>query len=136
MNDLHARTVFFARNAQNSLHFYTQRLGFTLNWSHEDSGRALVCQVSLRGFQLILNQVEPGGAGRAGCGRVFIGLEPGQVDEFRRHLRERGIEPEVVRWGEPTLVVKDLDQNELFIWLPDAQRRGLEQRLAHGPIGG
>ena len=130
MNDLHARSVFFVKDAHGSLRFYTQRLGFTVDWSHEEDGRALVSQVSLFGFQLILNQVEPGGAARAGCGRVFIGLEPGQADEFRRHLLVRSIEPQVVRWGEPTLVIKDLDENELFIWLPDAERRGLEPRLA------
>ena len=106
--------------------FYTETLGFSLDWNHQEQGRTFVFQVSLLGFQLILNQVEPWTADRAGHGRVFIGLEDDQVDTFRRHVEEKGIETSVLRWGDPTLVIRDLDENELFVWLPESQRASLE----------
>ena len=54
---------------------YTDAPGFTLDWNHQEQGRAFVFQVSLFGFQLILNQTEPWTENRAGHGRVFIGLD-------------------------------------------------------------
>jgi catechol 2,3-dioxygenase-like lactoylglutathione lyase family enzyme len=126
MENLYARSVFFVRDAARSLHFYTGTLGFTLDWNHQEQGRPFVFQVSLLGFQLILNQTESGTESRAGHGRVFIGLEPGQVVSFRRHLRENCIKPAVLRWGEPTLVIRDLDANELFFWLPEGEQAALD----------
>jgi hypothetical protein len=29
-------------------------------------------------------------------------------------------------------VIRDLDQNELFVWLPESEREGLEAELAAG----
>lgn len=85
MTNLGARSVFFVSDAELSLKFYTEILGLSLDWNHQEEGRAFVFQVSLFGFQLILNQVEPWTQGRAGHGRVFIGKErtdgnrPGQA---------------------------------------------------------
>lgn len=77
------------------------------------------------GFQLILNQTEPWTAGRPGHGRAFLGLDAEQSRELRRHIREKGIRTSTLHWGAPTLVIRDLDANEPFIWLPEAQRAGL-----------
>ena len=66
-----------------TLAFYTQKLGFTLDWNHQVEGRAFVFQVSLYGFELILNQIEDWTKDRAGNGRVFIGLEGNQVARLR-----------------------------------------------------
>ena len=129
MNHLYARSVFFVKDAERSLRFYTETLGFSLDWKYEEQGRAFVLQVSLLGFELILNQTGPQTEDRAGHGRVFIGLEDDQVGRFRGHIREKAIKTEVVQWGRPTLVIRDLDENELFIW-PERERASLDAQLA------
>jgi catechol 2,3-dioxygenase-like lactoylglutathione lyase family enzyme len=130
VQDLASRSVFFVKDAERSLRFYTDKLGFTLDWNHQEDARAFVFQVSLFGFQLILNQEEDWTVGRAGHGRVFIGLDQDQVEPFRRHLRDKGIETTVLHWGAPTLAIRDMDGNELFIWLPESERASLEAKLA------
>ncbi len=120
MNNLYARTVFFVKDAERSLRFYTETLGFALDWKYEEQGRPFVFQVSLLGFELILNQTGPYTDDRAGHGRVFIGLDSDQVGRFRGHIKEQAIKTEIVQWGRPTLVIRDLDENELFIW-PDGE---------------
>ena len=114
MTPLYARSVFFVADEDRSRRFYTEDLGFTLDWDSHDG----VFQVSLFGFELILNQVEDRTRLRAGHGRVFIGLEDDQVAPLRKHIAEKGIQTHRVEWGRPTLVVRDLDANELFFWLP------------------
>lgn len=126
MENLYARSVFFVKDAERSLHYYTQSLGFELDWSYQEEGRAYVFQVSLLGFQLIINQTSQVTESRAGHGRVFIGLDDDQSVAVRRHISEKGIKTSIVRWGEPTLVIQDLDANELFIWLPDQERASLQ----------
>jgi catechol 2,3-dioxygenase-like lactoylglutathione lyase family enzyme len=128
--DLHPRSVFFVKDAELALRFYLNTLGFTLDWTHEEEGRAFVFQVSLFGFQLILNQTEEWTENRPGHGRVFIGLDDDQSEPFHRHLKEKGIKTTVIHWGAPTLVIHDLDDNELFIWLPESERASLEAQLA------
>src|SRR4051794_30095351 len=117
MENLHARSVFFVKDAERSLAFYTNHLGFTLDWNHQVDGRAFVFQVSLFGFQLILNQVEDWTKDRAGHGRVFLGLDQEQAASLSQHIREKKIETTHIDWGGPTLVIRDLDQNEFFLWL-------------------
>jgi len=130
VNKLYARTVFFVKDAERSLKFYTETLGFSLDWNYEEEGRAYVFQVDLLGFELILNQTGPSTEDRAGHGRLFIGLDDDQVDGFRKHIEENGIETTVVSWGNPTLVIRDLDGNELFFWLSERERASLQARLA------
>jgi len=130
MDNLYARSVFFVKDAERSLAFYTKQLGFALDWNHQEQGRAFVFQVSLLGFELILNQIEPWTEDRAGHGRVFIGLDDEQTAKLNRHIEEHGIETTVIHWGNPTLVVRDPDRNELFFWVPDRARASLEARLA------
>ena len=79
MDNLYARSVFFVRDVERSLRFYTEQLGFAEDWNVQEGGRTTVCQVSLFGFDLILNQVGDNTRTRAGHGRVFIGLEDDQV---------------------------------------------------------
>jgi catechol 2,3-dioxygenase-like lactoylglutathione lyase family enzyme len=130
VNAFYARSVFFVKDAERSLRFYTDTLGFRLEWNHQEQGRAYVFEVGLLGFQLILNQTEPSTEDRAGHGRVFIGLEDDQFDAFRNHIEEKGILTTVVRWGAPTLVLRDLDENEMFFGLPPGERASLEAQLA------
>ena len=89
MNNLYARAVFFVENAERSLRFYVEQLGFSEDWSYQEEGRVYVYQVSLFGFELILNQIDDQTLTRAGHGRVFIGLEDDQVGR----ILPRRIEP-------------------------------------------
>ena len=130
MNNLYARSVFFVKDAERSLRFYTKTLGFSLDWNHQEDGRACVFQVSLLGFELILNQIGPSTEDRAGHGRLFIGLEADQAEAFRKHIDEKSIKTTVVQWGNPTLVIRDLDENELFFWVPEGERASLQAQLA------
>jgi len=118
VNSFYARSVFFVADAERSLHFYEQQLGFAVDWNYQEQGRTWVCQVSLFGFELILNQTDVRHRTRSGQGRVFIGLDDDQVEPFRKHLLAKGIATQRVDWGRPTLVIRDLDANELFFWMP------------------
>lgn len=114
MTNLYARSVFFVADADRSLGYYTEQLGFSLDWDSHDG----VFQVSLFGFELILNQVEERTRTRAGHGRVSIGLGDDQGEPLRKHITGKGIQTLRVQWGRPTLVIRDLDANELFFWMP------------------
>lgn len=120
--------MFFVKDAERSISFYTQRLGFSLDWKHEEQGSSFVVQVSLLGFQLILNQTEAWTDDRAGHGRVFIGINDDQLDSLRRHVEAKGIETTLLHWGAPTLVIRDLDNNKIFFWLPESERARLEAK--------
>jgi hypothetical protein len=63
---------------------------------------------------------------------VFIAIYPEQVESFRRHVSEKRIETIVLHWGNPTLVIRDLDQNELFVWLPEGEIASFEARSQSG----
>ena len=121
MKNLYGRSVFFVRDAERALRYYTDTLGFSVDWNHREQGSTHVFQVSLLGFELILNQTELRTENRAGHGRVFIGLDHEQAHELRRHIENRKIQTAVVQWGNPTLVIRDLDENELFFWLPEGE---------------
>lgn len=130
MDNFFARAVFFVKDAERSLAYYTSTLGFNLEWNHQVEGRAFVFEVSLFGFQLILNQIEEWTHDRAGHSRVFIGLDGEQAAALHTHIGEKGIQTTVFHWGRPALVLRDLDQNELFFWLPEEESADLEAELA------
>src|SRR5688500_16602783 len=102
MDEFFGRAVFFVKDAEQSLAFYTNALGFTLDWNHQEAGRAYVFQVSLFGLPLILNQVDNRTKARAGHGRVFVGIEDDQSELLRKHIAEKGIETSTILWGAPT----------------------------------
>jgi catechol 2,3-dioxygenase-like lactoylglutathione lyase family enzyme len=97
--------VFFVKDAERALRFYTEVLDFKLDWTHEGNGRPFVFQVSLFALQLILNQEEDWTSGRAGHGRVFIAIYQPQLELFRRYLTENSIKTTVLYWGAPTLAI-------------------------------
>jgi hypothetical protein len=39
LGPFHGRSVFFVKDAEDSLAFYTEALGFTINWNHQIEGR-------------------------------------------------------------------------------------------------
>lgn len=128
MSNLYARSVFFTRDAERALQFYTEQLGFSVDWEFKEEGRTYVFQVSLFGFELILNHTEERTDVRAGHARLFIGLDDDQREPLRKHFADNRIRAERVDWGRPTLVVKDLDGNELFFWVPNDDLTGFETR--------
>ena len=130
MDNFYARSVFFVKDAEAALAFYTKNLGFGLDWNYQYEGRACVFEVSLFGFELILNQIFDDTKDRAGHGRAFIGLEDNQATALCEHIRAKGIEVSRDDWGKPTLVIKDLDGNELFFWLPESELARLESEMA------
>jgi len=130
MDNFYGRSVFFVKDAEAALAFYRDTLGFTLDWNHQVDGRAFVFQMSLFGFQLILNQIEDWTNGRAGRGRVFLGLEADQTAALREHVLAKTIKVTRFHWGNPTFVIRDLDGNELFFWLPEEERAQWESELA------
>lgn len=126
MAKFHARTVFFVRDASRSLAFYTSEWGFSLDWTYQENGKPHVFQVSLHGFELILNQTEQATVDRPGSGRVFIGLDDDGSAALQLHIESRGIRTMHVHWGAPTIAIHDPDQNEVFFWLADAPRDSVE----------
>src|SRR5919205_1179768 len=99
MNNLYARSVFFAKDAERALRFYVDQLGFSVDWNYQEEGRTFVCQVSLFGFELILNEIDKRTTTRAGHGRVFIGLDEDQLEPFLRHIATKDIQTQRVDWG-------------------------------------
>ena len=134
MNNLYARCVFFVKDAERALQFYTESLGFSVEWKSPAEGKVFVFEVGLFGFQLILNQIESDDDDRAGQGRVFIGLEVDQIQAFLNHLQEKKIPTTVTHWGGPTMVIRDLDENELYFWFPEKERALLQTRLAQAGL--
>ncbi len=114
MKSWYVRPVFFVKNAQQSLEFYRDTLGFTVDWNHEENGAAFVCQVSRHGFELILNLDET----RVGHGRAFISLTEPQEAELRGYITERGITATDRQWGLTVIQILDIDGNELFFSTP------------------
>jgi len=55
--------VFFVKDAERSRRFYTNTLGFSLDWEHQEDGRPFVIQVSLFGLRNVGNGRAQGGAG-------------------------------------------------------------------------
>ena len=127
MQNFYVRAVFFVKDAERSLSYYTDSLGFSLDWNHQENGRAFVFKVSLFGFELILNQTETWTKDRVGHGRVFIGLDHDQAAALRGHIRAKSIQTSEFHWGSPTLVIRDLDGNELFFWFPEGERKKPEE---------
>ncbi len=114
MKNWYSRPVFFVEDAESSINFYKEKLGFSLDWNHEEEGRAYVCQVSRYGFELILAQDKL----KAGNGRVFISLDLEQEKALRKEIEEKGIEANDSRWGMAIIEILDIDKNELFFSPP------------------
>ena len=97
------------------------------------SGRLTIIRRQTREAPLILNQISDWSRARPGHGRVFIGLDDDQGEPLRQHIATTGIHVTRWDWGRPTLVIKDLDDNELFFWLPHDDFTGFEVAAALEP---
>jgi uncharacterized glyoxalase superfamily protein PhnB len=130
VTDLSARSVFFVQDTPSAMEYYTQTLGFNLDWTHEENGRPYVVQVSLFGLQIILNQKETSDDARVGHGRIFLGLDDTQSAVILHHVQSKAVPATYTHWGQPTMAIHDLDRNEIYIWLSDAERIKWEEAHA------
>jgi catechol 2,3-dioxygenase-like lactoylglutathione lyase family enzyme len=106
-----SRPVFFVESVERSIIFYTEQLGFEVEWTHEEDGTLLVGQVNREDCELILNSQQPD---KAGKGRMFISLDPEPLRRLRSELESRGAPIRDGWWGYDTMIVEDPDGNELF----------------------
>ena len=51
---------------------------------------------------------------KAGPGRIFISLDPDVLDAVRLEYEARGVVNRDGHWGYATMIVADLDGNELY----------------------
>jgi uncharacterized glyoxalase superfamily protein PhnB len=121
MNDWFARAVFHVSDAEASLRFYVDRLGFTSPWRYDEAGKVRVAQVEREGCALILSDQWPQKVGR---GLLFISLnteaeaQSAALDALRAELEAKGVAVKDGSWGYRLLVVDDLDGNQLFFNYP------------------
>jgi uncharacterized glyoxalase superfamily protein PhnB len=124
MTDWFARPVLHVKDVEASLRFYTNRLGFTNPWRHEEDGKTHVAQVERQGCALILADTWPAKIGKS---LMFISLnvEPATheaataaVNALRAELEAKGVPIKEGSWGYRLLVVDDPDGNQLFFNYP------------------
>ena len=63
MTDWYSRPVFFVSTMSVTVRFYVESLGFFQEWSHEEEGSTIVCQVARGACELIL-AIDPAARGR------------------------------------------------------------------------
>jgi catechol 2,3-dioxygenase-like lactoylglutathione lyase family enzyme len=115
MSTWYTRPVFFVAEMKVSSDFYTGRLGFEEAWSFEDKGKKTVAQVTRGDCEIILAE-EPE---RAGNGRLFVSLEPADLEALQKEIEEKSIDAERTWWGYPVIKILDPDGNELLFPVED-----------------
>ncbi|KAA3605859.1 MAG: glyoxalase [Calditrichaeota bacterium] len=110
MSNWYSRPVFFVRNVELAIEFYTQKLDFTLAWNHSENGKILVAQVSRFDLEIILTLDEE----KCGKGRIFISLEEEETEFLKTEIEAKSIDSEEITWGMPVIKILDVDGNELF----------------------
>lgn len=121
MTNLSAKVVFFVRDTPRAMAYYTETLGFSVDWTYEEQGRPYVVQVSLLGLQIILNQRESATDERPGSGRIFLGLDEARSGALLQHVQDRRVPFIRTHWGAPTIAIHDLDRNEIYVWVPESE---------------
>ena len=126
MTDWFARPIISVKDVDASLRFYMDKLGFTSEWSFDDThGKKFVAQVDRQGSAFILSQNWPEKVGKA---LLFISLnvEPetyenavAALDALRAELESRGVSVKEGWWGYRLLVVDDPDGNQLLFNYPN-----------------
>lgn len=120
MAEWFARPVLHVTDAEASVRFYVEKLGFVPAWRHEHEGRLIVAQVDRQGCSLILACTWPEKAGR---GTMFISLNTQEntaqaqavaLDALRVELTARGAVVEDGHWGYRVITVADPDGNTLM----------------------
>lgn len=110
-----ARPILAAADIHRMLDFYVGKLGFHEAWRYEEDGEVLIAQVSREGCDLIFSaqphlELRPG--------KIFLSLDPPDLDAFRAEIEARGVATEDGQWGYRLMVVTDPDGNELMFNYP------------------
>jgi predicted lactoylglutathione lyase len=109
--------VLPSKDLRRSKAFYVEKLGFQVDWGHEDS--AAICQVSRDGHRIMLMENQQ--LGSPAC--VWIGLESERLfNEFRLNGVRVLQQPENKPWAYEMLI-EDADGNVLWLGTePRAER--------------
>jgi uncharacterized glyoxalase superfamily protein PhnB len=110
-----SRPVLFVESVERAIDFYCTKLGFAETNRYVEDGTVLVGEVTREDCILLLNSQQPD---KSGKGRMFISLEPDTLDKLRQEFESRGAPIEDGWWGYDTMIVRDLDGNELFFPYP------------------
>src|SRR5262245_52567901 len=99
-------TVFCVSDAGAAVAFYADKLGFTVNWRHEDDGRTLAAGISRDDCSLLLNTQWPA---KVGHGVIYLALGEAEHDALRANLAANGVALEDGWWGKRLMIVEDPD---------------------------
>jgi catechol 2,3-dioxygenase-like lactoylglutathione lyase family enzyme len=112
----YSRPVLFVADVERARDFYLGSLGFTEKWSFAEKGRLFIAQVNREDCEIILSSQWPE---KNGKGMLFISLTSADYAALPGELAGKGVSPRQGWWGYRTLIVTDLDGNELYFPDPD-----------------
>jgi catechol 2,3-dioxygenase-like lactoylglutathione lyase family enzyme len=127
MNLWYSRPVLFVESVERSIAFYTEKLGFAESSRYEEEGKILVAQVDREDCEILLNCQQPEKTGR---GRIFISIDIEPLRALRTEFENRGAPIRDGWWGYDTMIIEDLDGNELFFPYPN------DAKEQSGPVSG
>jgi catechol 2,3-dioxygenase-like lactoylglutathione lyase family enzyme len=110
------RPLFFVADVERARDFYVGSLGFTEKWSFVEDGKLFVGQVNRGDCEVILSSQWPE---RNGKSRLFVSLTTAAYAALPGELAAKGVTATQGWWGYRTLIVTDLDGNELYFPDPD-----------------
>ena len=113
----YSRPVLFVENVERAIEFYRDVLGFAEGQRYEEDGTTLVGEVTRGDCALLLNCQQPD---KNGCGRIFISLATGLINDLRAEFEARSAPIRDGWWGYDTMIIEDPDGNELFFPYPAA----------------
>jgi catechol 2,3-dioxygenase-like lactoylglutathione lyase family enzyme len=114
-----AGMVFFIADAGAAIDFYVDKLGFRLNWRHEEGGQTHAAGLTRDGVSLLLHANQPE---RVGKGVLYFGFGAETFDGIRADLQAKGVALKAGWWGKQLLIVEDPSGNQL--WFADPHDGG------------
>ncbi len=116
MGQWYSRPVLFVADVERARDFYVGSLGFTEKWSFAEEGKLFVAQVDRQDCEIILSSQWPDKNGKA---MLFIELTLADYAALPGELAAKGVASKQGWWGYRTLIVTDIDGNELYFPDPD-----------------
>ena len=110
----YTRPIFTVTDMPRALQHYCGRLGFMQDWKHDENGRTIVTQVNKGECELILEEKSDQARVTAAT-RVYISLEPEEMQRLEQVVRDKNIPVEHVFWGYDLLQIADPDNNLLLV---------------------
>ena len=112
--------LMFAKDVGASKSFYTEKLGFHVDWIHDENGEDPYVCISRGGteFHLSRCKCEDG----RHTGNLWVRVECDQLDEFYEEIVNKGVQvkepPENYPWGFREMEVEDPDGNRFTFFGP------------------